>query len=140
MFINGSVNRGVYTDINERALVGVRSGNKLEDLPGYNIKMGINYAYDRFKAALQSSFVGKQFSDAANTVIPFVGVFGVVPAYQVLDFSTEFELNERLNVLGSVNNLLNQNYFTRRAPAYPGPGIIPANGLTWNVSLRVKLF
>ena len=140
LFFNGSVNQGVYTDINDRALVGVRSGNKLEDLPDYNIKLGVNYAYAKFKAALQSSFVGEQFSDAANTMTPFVGVFGIVPAYQVVDFSAEYAFNDRLTALASVNNLLDQNYFTRRAPAYPGPGIIPGNGLTWNVSVRAKLF
>jgi len=139
-FVNGSVNRGVYTDISERALVGVRSGNKLEDLPNYNIKLGINYAYSKFKAALQSSFVGEQFSDAANTTTPFVGVFGLIPAYQVVDISAEYVCNKRITLLGSVNNLLDQKYFTRRAPAYPGPGIIPGNGLTWNVSLRARLF
>ena len=140
LFFNGSLNRGVYTDINDRALVGVRSGNKLEDLPDYNIKFGLNYAYEKFKTTIQSTFLGAQFSDAANTTTPFVGVFGVVPAYQVIDLSAEYAFSDRLTVLGSVNNLLDQNYFTRRAPAYPGPGIIPGNGLTWNISLRAQLF
>ena len=28
----------------------------------------------------------------------------------------------------TLNNIFNQYYFTRRAEAYPGPGIIPAEG------------
>jgi Fe(3+) dicitrate transport protein len=33
-----------------------------------------------------------------------------------------------LKVEGSINNLTNNSYFTRRADGYPGPGIIPADG------------
>ncbi|MEM1122008.1 MAG: TonB-dependent receptor [Bacteroidota bacterium] len=137
-FVNGSVNRGVYTDINERALVGVRSDNKLEDLPDYNIKAGISYGYQKFSTSLQGTFVGQQFSDAANTTNPFKGVFGVIPAYTVIDLSAKYDFSERLTLSTSVNNLLNEFYFTRRAPAYPGPGIIPALNRTWNVTLGVR--
>ena len=139
-FVNGSVNRGEYTGVNDRALAGVREGNKIEDLPDYNIKTGLNYGYGKFKSSLQATFIGDQFSDAANTVTPFIGVFGIVPAYQVIDLSAKYAINEKMDLSTSINNLLNVNYFTRRAPAYPGPGIIPGNGLTWNVSYRVKLF
>ncbi|MEL6718518.1 MAG: TonB-dependent receptor, partial [Bacteroidota bacterium] len=47
LFINGAINHGVYTKINDRALIGVRTGNRLEDLPNYNIKSGIAYGYDK---------------------------------------------------------------------------------------------
>ena len=129
----------VYTDINERALVGVRTGNRLEELPEYNIKAGVNYGYGNFKSSLQATFIGEQFSDAANTREPFRGVFGVVPAYQVFDFSAQYEVNPRITILTSVNNILDADYFTRRAPAYPGPGIIPGNGRIWSLTLKFNL-
>ncbi len=138
-FINGSINRGVYTDINNRALVGVRSGNRLEELPNYNVKTGINYGYRSFAASVQSTLVGSQFSDAANTIVPFEGVWGEIPAYHVIDVSTKCNISERWHISASVNNVLNSYYFTRRATAYPGPGIIPALGRTWNVTVGVKL-
>jgi len=138
VFINGSLNRGEYTEINDRALVGVRSGNKLEDLPDYNIKSGINYGFRNFSTSLQGTFVGQQFSDAANTETPFKGVFGIIPAYTVLDFSAKYKFSEKISLATSVNNLLDRSYFTRRAVAYPGPGIIPALGRTWNFTLITK--
>ncbi|MEO0779317.1 MAG: TonB-dependent receptor, partial [Bacteroidota bacterium] len=98
VFVNGSVNRGVYTKINERALVGVRTGNRLEDLPEYNIKTGLGYGFRKFTTSLQATFVGDQFSDAANTVEPFVGVFGVIPAYTVWDFSAKYVFSERFRL------------------------------------------
>lgn len=138
-FINGSVNRGVYTDINDRALVGVRSGNRLEELPNYNIKSGINYGYHSFALGIQSTWVGSQFSDAANTVQPFQGVWGEIPAYHVMDISARYEINDKVRLSASLNNALNTYYFTRRATAYPGPGIIPALGRTWNLTIGFRL-
>ena len=138
-FVNGSVNRGVYTEVNDRALVGVRSGNKLEDLPDYNIKSGLTFGANGFSASLQSTWIGQQFSDAANTTTPFKGVFGVIPSYNVVDLSMKYTFSEKVTVSSSVNNILDRSYFTRRAAAYPGPGIIPALRRTWNLTLALKL-
>jgi len=138
-YFNGSVNRGVYTEINSRALVGVRTGNRLEDLPEYNIKMGLTYAVGKFSSSLQSTWVGNQFSDAANTTIAFVGVFGEVPAYHVMDWSMKYDFSGTIGLSFSMNNVLDASYFTRRATAYPGPGIIPALGRIWSTSIRVRI-
>lgn len=138
-FVNGSLNRGVYTKINQRSLAGVRSGNKLEDLPDYNVKTGIGYGYNRFSATVLSTFVGQQFSDAANTENSFKGIFGVIPSYFVMDLSAKYIFSDRVTLSSSINNLLDRSYFTRRAVAYPGPGIIPALGRTWSVTMSVKL-
>ena len=138
-YVNGSVNRGVYTDINDRALVGVRSGNRLEELPSYNIKAGVTYGVGPFATSLQSTWVGDQYSDAANTETAFKGVFGVVQNYHVLDLSGQYHISDNLTLSYSINNLLDASYFTRRATAYPGPGIIPALGRVWNTTLTFKL-
>ncbi|MEO0731331.1 MAG: TonB-dependent receptor [Bacteroidota bacterium] len=138
-FVNGSVNRGTYTQINDRALVGVRSGNRLEELPEYNIKSGIAYGIGKLSSSLQFTWIGEQFSDAANTETGFRGVFGKVPIYQVTDLSVRYAISDAANLSFNLNNLFNTIYFTRRAPAYPGPGIIPALGRIWNVTLGVKL-
>jgi Fe(3+) dicitrate transport protein len=38
-----------------------------------------------------------------------------------------------------INNLTNSMYFTRRAAAYPGPGIIPSDGRNFYFGVRVTL-
>ena len=139
VFLNGSVNRGVYSEINDRALVGVREGNQLEDLPQYNIKSGITYGHKKFITTLQGTFIVKQFPDAANTEEAFRGAFGPIPAYSVFDFSANYKVSRKLSLASSINNLTNNYYFTRRATGYPGPGIIPALGRTWNLTLKLKL-
>ncbi|MEO0686058.1 MAG: TonB-dependent receptor, partial [Cyanobacteria bacterium J06649_11] len=138
-FVNGSVNRGTYTRINNRALVGVRTGNRLEELPAYNIKSGVAYGIGKLSTSLQSTWVGNQYSDAANTENAFVGVLGVVPSYHVVDLSIRYDVSEVTKLSFNLNNALNTFYFTRRATSYPGPGIIPALGRVWNVTLGVKL-
>ncbi len=138
-FVNGSINYGFYTKISERALVGVQSGNLIEDLPIYNLKNGLQYSYRSFQVNTQFSLVGKQFSDAANTRIAFKGTFGEIPAYHVADVTATYQINKNWNATFSVNNVFNTFYFTRRAVSYPGPGIIPALGRTWNISIGFTL-
>ncbi|HXO76677.1 MAG TPA: hypothetical protein VN824_15600, partial [Puia sp.] len=94
----------------------------------------------RFSATWSYAYTGKQFSDATNAVTPSnSGINGLVPAYYVMDFSADFRINHMFSVSGSVNNLTNNMYFTRRADSYPGPGIIPADGRSGYVTLQVKL-
>ncbi len=139
VFFNGSVNQGIYSEINNRALVGIRAGNKLEDLPQYNIKSGVSYGFKKFSTTVQGTFIGQQYSDAANTEEAFRGVFGPIPAYYVFDLSVNYKVSEKLALVSNINNLTNHYYFTRRATGYPGPGIIPALGRTWNITVKVKL-
>ena len=140
IFFNGSWNRGVYTKVGDRALVGVRSGNQLEDIPDYNIKTGLCYSLqEKLIVTIQGSFVGQQFSDAANTTKPFVGVFGPIPDYQVMDLSAEYRLSKHFSFGLSINNTTDSRFFTRRALAYPGPGIIPAQGRNWALTLGWRM-
>jgi Fe(3+) dicitrate transport protein len=44
-----------------------------------------------------------------------------------------------LGIFGSVNNLANTRYFTRRADGYPGPGILPSDPRGYYLTLQVKL-
>ena len=145
-FINGSVNHGVYTEINDRAIGGVITGNKIENIPDYNVKTGLLYGLDKFKTSVQGTFVGSQFSDAENSdpqIDPSLGsttgVIGEIPSYMVVDVSSEYEFSDKVTLSGSINNLLNRAYFTRRATGYPGPGIIPAQGITWVTTLKIKI-
>ena len=44
-----------------------------------------------------------------------------------------------LTAEASCNNLFNEQYFTRRAEGYPGPGIIPSDGRGFYFTLMLKL-
>jgi Fe(3+) dicitrate transport protein len=64
---------------------------------------------------------------------------GLVPAYTVVDFSASLELTKNLSLRVSVNNLLDEQYFTKRPEFYPGPGVWPSDGRSVTVSFRLML-
>jgi Fe(3+) dicitrate transport protein len=83
--------------------------------------------------------VGSAFSNANNTETPTAdGNNGLIPAYKVQDLTASYTY-KRFNIRVGVNNLTEARYFTRRAGGYPGPGLLPADGRTFFLSLGAKI-
>jgi Fe(3+) dicitrate transport protein len=136
-FGNVALIRGRYV---ESQLPDVK-GSQVEFVPAVNLKTGTRAGYGPFKASLQYLFLSKQYSDATNVETNEVGTSGVIgpiPAYQIFDASVSWE-HRWLKVEGSVNNLTDERYFTRRATGYPGPGILPSDGRSYFLTVGVKL-
>jgi Fe(3+) dicitrate transport protein len=55
-----------------------------------------------------------------------------------MDISTSYSY-KFLKASFTINNLANATYFTRRAESYPGPGIIPADGIGFFGTLAVRI-
>jgi len=114
-------------------------GNEVEFVPAFNFKSGIRLGYQQFKASFQYTHLSDQFSDASNAVDGGISaIVGVIPSYSVMDLSASYEY-KRYRLEGSVNNIANAYYFTRRATGYPGPGIIPSDNRTFYLTLQVRL-
>ena len=113
-------------------------GNHIEGLPDWIDRAGLVFQSGPVKSTVQYSYVGKGFSDATNTVFNATGATGVVPAYHVWDWSADWAFLTHYHVSAGVNNVADARYFTRRINMYPGPGILPANGRTFYVSLGLK--
>jgi Fe(3+) dicitrate transport protein len=83
---------------------------------------------------------GKIYTDANNTATPSAnGVTGLLDDYKVLDLSAEYKFLKNYNIRAGINNLSDENYATRRAGGYPGPGILPGEGRTFFLSIGAKL-
>ena len=135
IFFNGSYQRGRYVSSEEVTVVG----KEVELNPRFNSKIGFKYLNDRFSSSLLLSRVGSQFSDAQNTLIPSSNaLFGEIPSYSVIDFSSKYILGDFAFEFG-VNNLFDANYFTRRASGYPGPGIVPSARRNFYFTLQYTL-
>lgn len=115
------------------------TNKKVEMAPDVIFKTGLNFKQNKFSASYQLSYTSSQFTDATNATQTPDAINGIVPAYTVMDFSTRYQFNKRLALEGSVNNLADARYFTRRADSYPGPGIIPSAGRSYFLTLEVKL-
>jgi Fe(3+) dicitrate transport protein len=115
-------------------------GKEVEYVPFINWKGGIQAGYKNFKVTYQFSHLSDQYSDATNAEEGgSSAVNGLIPAYTLMDLSLGFNW-KWLTIEGSVNNLANVNYFTRRATGYPGPGIIPGEGRSFYLTVGYKSF
>jgi Fe(3+) dicitrate transport protein len=116
------------------------AGKRVENAPRSINRFGATYDKNLFSITWQLSYIGKAYADASNTVLPnSTATTGLIPSYQVQDLSASFKFLKNYNLKGGINNLMNRNYFTRRAGGYPGPGLMPADGRTFYLSAGIKL-
>ena len=114
-------------------------GNQVENAARKINRFGATYNLGKFSMTWQMSDIGKAYADALNTEIANpAATVGVIPAYQVQDLSASWKVWKQHSLKAGVNNLTNENYFTRRAGGYPGPGIMPADGRTFYATLALK--
>ena len=112
---------------------------KVENAPEHVFRGGITAGYKGFLLTGQVSHVSEIFSDANNTVAPSAnGQNGLLPAYTVTDLTATYKFSPQLNIKAGINNLFNEMYATRRAGGYPGPGLLPADGRNFFISVGAK--
>ncbi|MBK7939866.1 MAG: TonB-dependent receptor [Lewinellaceae bacterium] len=113
-------------------------GNRLESVPEWISRNGLNLRYKDLSVSFLYSYTGETFSDPLNTVEPSsTGATGLVPAYNLLDLNASYRLQNLLFRL-SVNNLTDEQYFTKRPSFYPGPGVWPSDGRSVVLTVGVK--
>lgn len=134
-FINTSYIDANYISSREPNFIG----NTVEYVSKIMIKTGLNVEYKNWSWKVQFSYNSEQFSDASNAIEPSGdAVIGIVPAYHIFDFSGRYKFEKHFQIEFGVNNFTNQKYFTRRATGYPGPGILPSDGINAHFTLQYK--
>lgn len=111
---------------------------QVEMVPPVIWRLGSEFRYKKLKFNVMYSYTHQHFSDASNAILTATAVEGVIPSYMVLDLGARYDV-KRFSFQVSVNNLLNEQYFTRRAESYPGPGIIPSDGRGYYLTLQIKI-
>ncbi len=126
--------------INGKYLTGSNAikGKQIEYIPPLSLKLGLNLKWKGLRFSFQESFVNQHFSDATNASQTADATRGLIPSYHVQDLSMSYLWKKRYKVGAGINNLSNKSYFTRRATSYPGPGIIPAEGRNFYVTLGIQ--
>jgi len=115
------------------------SGNRVENTPRWINKSGVELRYKKIFTNFQYSFTSESFNDAFNTFSSSDGVIGLIPANHVWDWNLNWQISKQFHVSASVNNFTNEKYFNRRITMYPGPGILPADGRTFAISLGAQI-
>lgn len=113
-------------------------GKKVEMAPPIMLRSGTTLRYKPFSFTFQFSYTSEHYSDATNAVLTPTSVEGIIPSYKVADISLSYTW-KMLTAEASCNNLFNEQYFTRRAEGYPGPGIIPSDARGFYFTLMLKL-
>ncbi|MCL5246025.1 TonB-dependent receptor [Cellulophaga sp. 20_2_10] len=133
-FINSSIINSEYTKSEQNGI----KGKSVEFVPDFNFKTGIKFGYKNVLSSIQYTSLTEQFTDATNSrEASLSGVNGVLPEYNVLDVSLSYTY-KFLKLETGINNVLDNEYFTRRATGYPGPGIIPSSNRNYYATLQVK--
>ena len=132
-FANFSLLHGEYTSGRSDFV-----NNQVELIPPFSIKTGVNFCWKTLKIAYQFAYTAEHFTDATNAVFVADATRGLIPAYQVQDLSLAYAY-KRFKFQTGVNNLTDNAYFTRRAVAYPGPGIIPSDGRNIYLTIGIKI-
>ena len=135
VFVNAAYIQSYYLRSKEPNYIG----KQVEYVAPLIVRGGLKYKLKNWSSQFQVSYTSEQYSDASNAVIPSGdAVIGLVPSYFIMDFSTRYEWKYNLSFELSFNNLTNQKYFTRRASGYPGPGILPSDGIQIFGTLQYK--
>ena len=125
-FVNVAVTHSEYF---ASEIPGV-AGKQVEFIPMLNLKTGVRFGYKNLLGSVQYVYLSEQYTDATNAEQDrrdnISGIIGAIPAYDILDVSLSYRFTPWLKVEASMNNALNNAYFTRRTTGYPGPGIIPS--------------
>jgi Fe(3+) dicitrate transport protein len=115
-------------------------GNKVESVPEWISRNGIDILYKGLSFTLLYSYTSSTFSDALNTVTPPAsGARGFTPAYSVWDLNVSLRANSLITIRAGISNIFNKQYFTKRPTFYPGPGIWPSDGRNAHVTLSFKI-
>lgn len=137
-FLSYAYNKATYNNLKIATVVNNTleesnyKGRTVEYAPENIFRGGLSYFIKGFSTTAQYSFTGQVFSDANNTTTPSPnGQNGLVPSYAVIDFTAGYKHKSGISIKGGINNLANTKYFTRRSGGYPGPGLLPADGRTF---------
>ncbi|MFT7266313.1 MAG: Fe(3+) dicitrate transport protein [Halioglobus sp.] len=111
LFADGSLLDAEITNSLNNSLVG----NDTAFSPDYLVRTGLIFDNVKWNAALTATLVEDQYWQDSN--LPRGSgsseIEAEIPAYEVLDFSLEYRPADQWTVHGSINNLLNEDYYSR---------------------------
>jgi Fe(3+) dicitrate transport protein len=109
-------------------------------VPAIISRNGLTLQYRKLSFSALYSFTSETYADALNTITPSTnGAVGLVPDYGLLDLNGSLKISNQLTIKASLNNVTDNQYFTKRPLFYPGVGIWPSDGRNGTFSFIVKL-
>ena len=103
-----------FRNVATGALVGSR-GKRQPYAPEHNLTLALGYATPRLRGEVEAQYVGSQYSDFANTVLPTAnGQQGRISDYTVLNASLNLMVSPTLTTFITGKNLTDEVYIVDR--------------------------
>ncbi|MCF6288186.1 MAG: TonB-dependent receptor [Proteobacteria bacterium] len=99
-----------------------QQGNKIPYIPDLTFSLGTSLEAERWGVFLSGNYVSDTYTSASNVVEQVNGNgvadarFGKTDSYFVLDFSTQYHINDKVKVFAGIQNLLDDKYIVSRQP------------------------
>nr|WP_315201750.1 TonB-dependent receptor [uncultured Flavobacterium sp.] len=142
IFTSSSLMDGSYTSGNIKSgtsNIDIK-GNRIESVPNVISRNGVTYQFLKLSVTAQFSYTAESYADALNTEIPTAtGAVGLVPSYAIFDLFADYKISKNLELKASINNVTDEQYFTKRPMFYPGPGVWPSDGRNASFSVIIRL-
>lgn len=105
-----------FRRVDTQAIVpGSAEGNRQPYAPKHTASATLGYAQGRFRGEIEVQYVGRQYSDFANTHAPAAsGQSGVIDAFTVWNTALNYELGSGLSSFLTVKNLADKTYIVDR--------------------------
>ncbi|KKO50295.1 TonB-dependent receptor [Arsukibacterium sp. MJ3] len=132
-FANGSLLDAEITQSVTSSLVG----NDTAFSPDHVLRTGLLFNNDSLSMTLSATLVGAQYWQDSNVArgSGIAEIAAKIPSYQVLDLSAEYQLSPQWALYAGINNLLNENYYSR----VRSDGIEPAAERSGYIGVRFQL-
>ncbi|MDR6843449.1 TonB-dependent receptor domain-containing protein [Flavobacterium granuli] len=115
-------------------------GNKIESVPNTISRNGITIRYSKISVSGLYSYTSESYADALNTETPSTnGAVGIVPSYGIFDLNSTIKINNKFEIKASLNNIFDNQYFTKRPLFYPGPGVWSSDGRNGSISFIIRI-
>ena len=103
-----------FRNVANQAVVGV-TGNRQPYTPEHTLTASAGYAAGPFRGQIEAQYVGKQFSDFANSVAPTAdGQKGEIDSYTVWNASLNYRFDKSLSGFLTAKNLTDKTYIVDR--------------------------
>jgi Fe(3+) dicitrate transport protein len=115
-------------------------GNKIESVPNVISRNGITIRYSKVSVSGLYSYTSESYADALNTETPTAnGAVGIVSSYGIFDLNSTIKINNKFEIKASLNNVFDNQYFTKRPLFYPGPGVWSSDGRNGSISFIIRI-
>ena len=134
--VDATFQSNVTLDTNDPSVASgtqnVRPGNVLPGVPKHRVKLGFDWEIlPKWQVGLDYLYTSSswlQGNESNRPTIVFGGVSypGQIPGYGIINFTTSYKVNDKVEVYGLVNNLLNKRYVMAGAfydPTNIGQGV-----------------